>query len=380
MSTKTKMIVRATAMVAVTKALLLATSVTCLTLALPCIATAQEVLPFPPTPSAASPAGRCRTRCTSTRVEPRRLPKDAPNILIVLIDDVGAGPGQHLRRRDQHADDGSHRQGRHRLQPLSHDGHVLAHPRGAAVRAEPSPRRQRPDCRAGQRLGRLLRHHPQEQRHGGRGAEGLRLRHRRRSANGTTRPPSRRPPPGRSITGRPATASSTSTGSSPARPRSTSRAWCGTRPTSSTPSTSGGHDYYHLSEDLADDAINYLRRHKAFQPDKPFFMYWASGAVARPAPRHEGVGRQVQGQVRRRLGQVPRARLPESQGQGLDSRERGEHAAARRPGVLGQHSRGREALPAPPDGGLCRVHRARGLTRSAGSWTKSRDLATATTR
>ena len=48
------------------------------------------------------------------------------------------------------------------------------------------------------------------------------------------------------------------------------------------PRTSGGHDYYHLSEDLADDAINWLRRHKAFAPDKPFFMYWASGASHGP--------------------------------------------------------------------------------------------------
>ncbi len=48
------------------------------------------------------------------------------------------------------------------------------------------------------------------------------------------------------------------------------------------PHTSGGHNYYHVSEDLADDAINYLRRQKAFQPDKPFFMYWASGASHGP--------------------------------------------------------------------------------------------------
>ena len=48
------------------------------------------------------------------------------------------------------------------------------------------------------------------------------------------------------------------------------------------PRTSGGHNYYHLSEDLADDAINYLRQHKAFEPDKPFFMYWASGASHGP--------------------------------------------------------------------------------------------------
>ena len=36
---------------------------------------------------------------------------------------------------------------------------------------------------------------------------------------------------------------------------------------------------YHLSEDLADDAINWLRNHKALQADKPFFMYWASWAA-----------------------------------------------------------------------------------------------------
>ncbi|WP_416955079.1 arylsulfatase [Nocardioides sp. T5] len=39
---------------------------------------------------------------------------------------------------------------------------------------------------------------------------------------------------------------------------------------------------YHLSEDLADDAIGWLRRHQAFEPDKPFFMYWASGCLHGP--------------------------------------------------------------------------------------------------
>ncbi len=48
------------------------------------------------------------------------------------------------------------------------------------------------------------------------------------------------------------------------------------------PRTSGGHNYYHLSEDLADDAINYLQRHKAFDPDRPFFVYWASGGADGP--------------------------------------------------------------------------------------------------
>ncbi len=39
---------------------------------------------------------------------------------------------------------------------------------------------------------------------------------------------------------------------------------------------------YHLSEDLADDAITWLRNQKAFQPDKPFLMYWAAGASHGP--------------------------------------------------------------------------------------------------
>lgn len=39
---------------------------------------------------------------------------------------------------------------------------------------------------------------------------------------------------------------------------------------------------YHLSEDLAEDAIGWLRRHKAFNADKPFFMYWASGCLHGP--------------------------------------------------------------------------------------------------
>ena len=39
---------------------------------------------------------------------------------------------------------------------------------------------------------------------------------------------------------------------------------------------------YHLSEDLADDAIAWLRTQKALQPDKPLFMYWASGCLHGP--------------------------------------------------------------------------------------------------
>jgi len=39
---------------------------------------------------------------------------------------------------------------------------------------------------------------------------------------------------------------------------------------------------YHLSADLADQAIGWLNQHQAKAPGQPFFMYWAPGAVHAP--------------------------------------------------------------------------------------------------
>jgi len=41
---------------------------------------------------------------------------------------------------------------------------------------------------------------------------------------------------------------------------------------------------YHLTEDLADHAISWIRQQKALMPDKPFFIYFAPGATH--APHH----------------------------------------------------------------------------------------------
>ena len=41
---------------------------------------------------------------------------------------------------------------------------------------------------------------------------------------------------------------------------------------------------YHLTEDLADNAVSWVRTQKALMPDKPFFMYFAPGATH--APHH----------------------------------------------------------------------------------------------
>ena len=39
---------------------------------------------------------------------------------------------------------------------------------------------------------------------------------------------------------------------------------------------------YHLTDDMAEKGIGWLKKHRAFSPDKPFFMYWAPGGVHGP--------------------------------------------------------------------------------------------------
>ena len=77
---------------------------------------------------------------------------------------------------------------------------------------------------------------------------------------------------------------------------------------------------YHLTEDLADRAIGWIRQQKALMPDKPFFVYFAPGATHAPHHVPHGVGRQVRGRssttdgthsgsapspARKRLGVIP---------------------------------------------------------------------------
>ena len=119
---------------------------------------------------------------------------------------------------------------------------------------------------------------------------------------------------------------------------------------------------YHLSEDLADDAIGWLRRQKALQPDKPFYMYWASGAIHGPhhimkewADKYKGKFDDGWDKYRERV-------FARAKAEGMDSSGRPAHAARSDDGVVGQHSGGREALPATIDGGRGGVHRARGHT------------------
>ena len=58
-------------------------------LVLAATASAQDVLPFPPTPSASIAGLTIQDSTYKKRVEPKRLADGAPNILIILMDDIG---------------------------------------------------------------------------------------------------------------------------------------------------------------------------------------------------------------------------------------------------------------------------------------------------
>ena len=95
----------------------------------------QESLPFPPTPSASIAGRTMQESVYKPRVTPRRLPADAPNILIVLIDDAGPalpstfGGEVNTPTMDRIVKEGDC------VQPVPHHGHVLAHSGVTADRA-----------------------------------------------------------------------------------------------------------------------------------------------------------------------------------------------------------------------------------------------------
>ena len=79
---------------------------------------------------------------------------------------------------------------------------------------------------------------------------------------------------------------------------------------------------YHLTDDLADRAISWVRTQKALMPDKPFFMYFAPGATHAPHHVPKEWADKYQGQVRGRLGRAARTDLRPAEGTGCHPRGR----------------------------------------------------------
>ncbi len=134
-----------------------------------------SVLPFPPTPSASKAGPTLQESIHKRRVEPDRLPKGAPNVLIVLIDDAGFGVPDtfggfaHTPTLSKLRDEGISYNRFHTTSICSPTRASLAH------RAQSSARRQRHHRRTCGGLGRLHRRHAEDFRDDRRGFEELRL-------------------------------------------------------------------------------------------------------------------------------------------------------------------------------------------------------------
>ena len=112
---------------------------------------------------------------------------------------------------------------------------------------------------------------------------------------------------------------------------------------------------YHFTEDMTDQAIDWIKQQKALMPDKPFFVYFAPGATHAPHHVPDGVVGQVQGRVRRRLGRAARADVREAEGA---RRDPADAELTERPDGdpgLGRHAGRPEAGARAPDGGLRRL-------------------------
>ena len=221
-------------------------------------ARSQEVLPFPPTPSASTPGLTMQDSIYQKRVEPKRLAEGAPNILIILMDDVGpATPSTYGGEINTPTLDRVAKMG---ISYNRFHSTAMCSPTRAALLTG------RNHTRVGNgQIAALANDFDgfsgKIPKSSATVAEVLKNYGYNTGAWGKwhNTPPRRMSPArARSTTGRPAMASSISTASSPARPRSTSRDWCAT-PTLVNPHETSTKDY-HLTEDIADDAITLAAR------------------------------------------------------------------------------------------------------------------------
>ena len=138
----------------------------------------REVLPIPDTPARGKMALDARD-AEFPPIEPLRPPKGAPNVVIVLLDDMGFGApsvtgGPATCRRCSRSPTTA------ALQPVPHHRAVLADARGAPDRPQPPQRRHRLGGRGGDRRAGQRQRAPQHGGDGRRDAAAQRLQHRLR--------------------------------------------------------------------------------------------------------------------------------------------------------------------------------------------------------
>ncbi len=273
---------------------------------------------------------------------------------------------EHLRRPDPDAELHADRRGRPALQPVPRHRAVLAHAGGAADRAEQPRGRVRLGRRVRGRVPRLLRDPAAGLRAAASDPAGQRLQH---GGLRQVAPDARRPAgPGRAVR--------------PVAERVGLRLLLRVprrrlEPVGPVPGREP-EDHRHSRGVLRRGGSVLLPR----RDGRPHHRVAARGprtgrrqAVLRllldrlqprPAPRREGVGGQVQGQVRPGMGPAPRGDLRPPEGaRGHPGRRRADPARRGVPGV-GRRARQAEAVLRPPDGGLRRVLGERRPQRRSG--------------
>ncbi len=239
----------------------------------------QDILPFPPTPSASIAGRTMQESVYKKRIEPQRLPADAPNILIVLIDDAGPGlpsplGGEiHTPTLERILKTGVGYNRFHttamcsptRASLLSGRNHHAVSAGQIAEFANDFDAYSGIQPKSAAMIPEILKNYGYST-----GAWG---KWHNTPANQTTATgPFDYWPTGYGFEYFYGFLGAESSQYEPNLYRNTSIV--------APPKTPA--EGYHLSEDLANNAIAWLQQHRALQPKKPFFMYWASGAVHGP--------------------------------------------------------------------------------------------------
>ena len=109
--------------------------------------------------------------------EPPKAPDGAPNVVYIVLDDVGLLGDELLRRADRDAEHRPDRGRRGALHAVAHHGAVLADPLVPADRAQPHPQQHGLHHRGGDRVPERQRHDPAGERHALRDPRRARLEH-----------------------------------------------------------------------------------------------------------------------------------------------------------------------------------------------------------
>jgi arylsulfatase len=234
-----------------------------------------SVLPFPPVPSASVVGETLQESKMTWRQEPHHLPKDAPNIVIILLDDVGFGLAEtyggpiHTPTLTRIANEGISYNAFHttsicsptRAALLTGRNHQRVGSGTIAERAVDFDGYTGVIPRSSATLAKVLGYYGYDTAAFGKW-------HNTPATEITSMGPFTRWPTGEGI-GFDYFYGFLAGETSQWEPRLFENFNAIEPP---------HNEKYHLTEDIADQAITWMKRHRAFAPDKPFLIYWAPGA------------------------------------------------------------------------------------------------------